>query len=438
MTMKKENLCKPLPADKIFYLGMSGSHAYTVLFHVTLTQCIKPEALRKALKQTMQLYPRFQAHPVIMENMLYTVTPELKDVPLFEETNQGRHYGTEDTYGYLFYVTYLSRDIYLRVFHGISDGRGIYTFLNSLVHFYFLELGYPIPEDAQLTPAPPQPEQDICSTVLNLTENLNELARTNVETPFQIPEQFFEDTVYCSRQMEIDVALLPLLAMAKRYESSPVPVLQALIGEALREVYPVNDKTIVAYTPIDLRPVFQLESAGNASSAMYIPYKSKMDSFSLEMKSTILRTSLELQAQPGNLHQGLKYIVDTVNYLDSLSASVPLEAIAQGATEEMKKSSREVFTYLISYVGKTPVSDVISPFVESVRMVGDSYHAPLTIGAVEHKGTIRLLFSMFFDNDKVVYKIYEKLKSALPETVLLDRGTVAQDALIISELEKIN
>ena len=52
--------------------------------------------------------------------------------------------------------------------------------------------------------------------------------------------------------------------------------------------------------------------------------------------------------------------------------------------------------------------------------------------------TIRLLFSMFFDNDKVVHKIYEKLKSALPETVLLDRGTVAQDALIISELEKIN
>ncbi len=438
--MKYPKLYEILPADKVFYMALSGNHAFTIRFHVTLAQSVNPQALRNALKQTMRLHPRFRMHPVVSENKLYTVIAELKEVPLFSKTNDGRHYGTDDTFGYMHYVTYSGRDIYFHIFHGVSDGRGVYMFVDSLLHHYFTELGYLGFQNNLLPETPSElPEQaDIVKLVLKKTEGLKELARTNIEHPFRIPESLFDDHTFFARHMEIDVALLPLLAMAKRYESSPVPVLQALIGETLREVYDVGDETIVAYTPIDLRPIFGLETTGNASSAMYIPFRPRMENLNLEMKSTSLRASLELQSQQENLRHDMEAIAKTVSGIDSLTDSVPLSAIVDGANEQMKTTYRNAQTYLISYIGKTPVSDEIAPFIESIRSTGDPYDTPLTIVVAEHKGTLRLMFSMFFNNDKVVRKIYEKLKTAVPETVILDRGMIAQDALLISELETLD
>ena len=128
-------------ASKIFYYMTSGRHAYTITLQVGLTVKVNKEHLCRAVKRAMNVHPHFYNRPVISGNKVYTVRQDRTEIPVFPETNEGRCYGTEDTYGYLFYVTFDGTNLYLRMFHGLCDGRGGYMFLRTLLYFYFQECG---------------------------------------------------------------------------------------------------------------------------------------------------------------------------------------------------------------------------------------------------------------------------------------------------------
>jgi len=94
---------------------------------------------------------------------------------------------------------------------------------------------------------------------------------------FHLPERGSVKGKNAQHQYEIDIPLEALLSLARASHSTVVPTLQAIFGQVISSLYGVRDnENIVCYTPVDLRPVFDVESGGNASSAFAIPYESSL------------------------------------------------------------------------------------------------------------------------------------------------------------------
>ncbi len=121
-----------------------------------------------------------------------------------------------------------------------------------------------------------------------------------------MPEKSFGRRTTRQRIWEIDVPIEPLLAIARSSKSSVVPTLQAFIGSAIRNRYGVGNKDIVAYTPVDLRPIFHFETGGNGASTFPIPYSEELDKHDLGKRAKALRAMLDVQVRPENLYQRVR------------------------------------------------------------------------------------------------------------------------------------
>lgn len=297
------NLQEVYTASKIFYCMTSGNHDYTIPLQAELTVKVNEEHLRKAVKRAMAVHPHFYNCPVISDNKVYTVRQDGAEVPVFPETNKGRCYGTEDTCGYLFYVTFEGTDLYLRMFHGLCDGRGGYMFLSTLLYFYFQECGIIFEPDPDTVTErkSEEPFDAYGKTLETISGDRQQPAGFSVSRDsFALPETFFSNETNSYKLMEIDTQLLPLLEASKKCSSSVAPFLASLIGSAIHDMYEVGDKTIVAYMPVDLRTRFGFETSENASSSTFLPYAADMQQLPPEERAGKLRNILNFLTEPEN------------------------------------------------------------------------------------------------------------------------------------------
>ena len=181
---------------------------------------------------------------------------------------------------------------------------------------------------------------------------------------------------------EIDVPLAPLLSASKCSESSIVPVLETMIGNAIRRNYNVGDKTIIGYTPVDMRSVFRVKTGSNDSTTVAIPYRPVMDKYDLSKRYMFMRSILDIQIQPENINIGLLDLTEKYRKVDS--QPYPIESIVP----VVKKKSVRVggmtpYTYGLLYPGKISFPNQVEPFVDSIAISVSGCSSPLMIEACE-------------------------------------------------------
>ena len=434
MTEKvEENYQEIYPAAKMYYYAAGGNHAYTITMQATLTIKIDEDKLRKAVKKSMEAFPVFLNRAVVVDRKLCTVKHEGNE-PVFPETNCGRSFGTEETNGYMFYVTYDSSTVYLRVFHGLTDGKASHMFLSTLLRFYFEDCGVSFKESVKIKEAFARHVDSYGEVMAQVGKGRSEYkSDMDFSKFFTLPEQFYSEEVTSYRLLEISIPLEPLLKAAKKNGSSVAPYLTSLIGETLREQYDVNEKIIVTYLPCDLRQRFPLETGENASSIIRFPYVPELDHLSREERTKKLNGQLKEMLKPENLYDYIAVLSGTVKEWEK--APAPVEMVSAKVSEQNTVFFRETLSYLLSYLGAAPVPDELMPYVESFRFVADPYLIPLSFNIAEYKGTVRMMVSTFFENVQIVEEIYHKIKADIPQTFILDHGVRAEDAMQIERLQ---
>ena len=250
---------------------------------------------------------------------------------------------------------------------------------------------------------------------------------------FSMPVQRFPREGTAQRVLEIDVPLAPLLALSKRSDSSVVPTFQALIGRALHSTFDVGERTIVAYTSIDTRRVFDLESGGNAATHFSVPYVAKLDRHDLPKRAMVLRGALDLQTLPENIACEISH--NMAGVAEGEESPYPVEAITAAIEESVLKNSNAIYTYAISYPGKVSLPAEVEPYVEEVRTSVSAYNLPFSIEACEYKGTVRMMFTQVFADDGPVRAISEEIARSVPGTTFVDRGVRDYDELRLEDLE---
>ena len=424
---------KPYLADRYYYYWVTpGGRAPIVEWEVVLAHDVDEGALARGLKAAMRAHTNFRTHAVIVDGRPQHEVLDVDDVPLFFDDGTVRQMGTADTFGYLFYVAWQGRRVALRYFHSVADGRGGLAFMGTLLSCYLSEAGL---IDVEL----PDPDSlDTNPTFERILERMEGVPPYGKFDPkkhdvFSLPVTRYPRQGTLQRVLEIDVPLKPLLSLSKHSDSSVVPTFQALIGRAIHTAFDVGERTVVAYTSIDTRRVFGLESAGTAANHFLVPYVPKLDRYDLPMRATVLRASLDLQTQPENI--ATEIALNMAGVVEGEDSPYPIEAITAAIEPSVLESSNASYTYAISYPGKVSLPAPVEPYVDEIRTSVSAYTLPFSIEACEYKGTIRMVFTQNFADDGPVRAIYQEIAREVPGTTFVDRGERSYDELWLETLE---
>lgn len=424
---------QPYLADKYYYYWVSpGGRAPIVEWEVVLSKDVDETALGRALATAMRAFTNFRTHPIIVAGRPQHELLEVVDVPLFEDDGTTRRMGTSDTLGYLFYVAWKGGRVALRYFHTVADGRGGLAFMCELLRCYFGEQGIVdyVPPSADSFDTQPTFER-----VLERIKGVPPFGKFDPKRHdvFSMPIERYPRKGTIQRVLEIDVPLAPLLDVSKRSESSVVPAFQALIGHALRKFFDVGDSTIVAYTSIDTRRLFGLESDGNAANHFLVPYVAKLDQYDLSMRAVVLRGCLDLQTLPENI--ATEIASNMAGVAEGEATPYPIEAITAAIEQSVLDDSNSSYTYAISYPGKVSLPDEVAPYVDEIRTSVSAYTLPFSIEACEYKGTVRMVFTQNYDDDGPVRAIWQEIERVVPGTAFVDKGTRSYDRLELESLD---
>ena len=431
--------------DETFYWKRSGKRATVIEAECELAQSVRPDELRAAVLSALRVHRNFRARPVIVDRRFFVDTSEVEQVTVVREDEgeyhsyDGEHHssgsprslGTKETEGLMLYASYGERHFTLHVFHGLGDMRSICAFLGTVLKFYChtVDDSQPAADSMDTFPCHEHILQGGApSRGLQIPDSGKYIPQEH--DIFQIPEELFSTTTTRQRIIDIDLPLAPILAFARENGSSVVPVLNAVIGRAIRQCYDVGQKEIVGYIPIDLRPVFHFESGGNAAIPFSLPYTAETDRLPVGERARRLREELKVQTRPANLYATVARQLSDFDPV--FSSTLPVQETSSWAIKKGRKTDSAINTYGLSYAGhldffeeqsgETERGDAIARQVKAVGVSAGSYSYPLWIVACEYKGIIRMRLIQSFESDRLATTIHQELAALFPGTIYTDRG----------------
>ena len=278
-----------------YYFGQENTNL-GVLSSIKLLEPVQPEALKQALKETMDLFPVLRKGLGMRDNRLCYVENE-GPLPVFPEREAPYLLGTEETGGYLFRISYGHDTVTLSYPHGMTDGGGLITILTMLLDRYFRRVD------------PSYPGEEF-SAVEDKVEPMD-LSEADAGTP-EPNQEIYRMPGMAEDYMEKDAPhytmILPeaaLMEQVRKLHTSPIPYFIALMSHATHQLYPVGDMPLLFRIPVDFRARFGVNTCRNFAPAMRLPYDASLEQLPLEERCARLRAILRERTDSQHLRQQL-------------------------------------------------------------------------------------------------------------------------------------
>ncbi len=253
------------------------------VFHMTieLKERISPRILQGALEQTL---PYFRAFDVRYKQHFFgsRFESQIENPVVSKESNVlCRHFTSRTDRGFLFRVLYGDYQIHLEVFHALTDGAGALEFLKAIVYRY-IQLAHPMSFDS---------EQKLVFYGIENADNVVDAYARNYRKVRKAERR--DKAAYNIKGKRknignIDVTSLcmkvsDIKAVAKSYEATIGEYITATIILGLINGYKDTiDKPISIELPVNLRPIFQMETSLNFFSNVSIILNPEEFSYSFE------------------------------------------------------------------------------------------------------------------------------------------------------------
>ena len=416
------------------FCEMSGEKADTLILETELEIPVEAEALKRGLKAAMQNFPHFSSKPFIKGDKLYTVVDDQLLLPVFSERNEGRCFGTDETFGYLFYISYQQNKFRLHAFSGLCDAEGAYIFLNTLLYNYFNE------ESNETAPAgysvidPYQRALDTLGGEVPSPDSFWDgiSGWLGVEHPFTLisePKAEYENGF---RVYSLDVPADSLARIAEEAESSLCILLDVLAADTLRKVCEVNEQMVSANTLFSLRREFDINCCANASYSLCLPYDPQMDRLSLPRKAAVMERTLRIMTTRENLRNVLSSRVKQCRKLFSEDDSIKKRcvAIAGNRRDELKSTS----TFQMSYLKQSVFTGISSYPIKAIRAITVPCAIPLCVNAIEDEKGVHISWSSSVDDDRLFQHFFTQMSELIPKTTQTDLGRFIGDSLLPERL----
>ena len=321
---------------------------YTARLSVRLADPVDPDLLGPALEKTQRRYPylslriRRDGESYYYEENPLPVVLLRRDGPVTLNAEETNHH--------VWAVCCSGEYLHLDMYHGATDGTGMYQVLATLLYYYCARrygvtdragirtLEDPVlpeetrdpqdelpPPDPSRAPAPPMAEAFTLETDGGLTPS--------------------EPTIW-----DIELPEEALMRFTSAHDASPGTLISLLLARTIDGLYPRRDKEIVSVYVVNARPMLKAEQTfHNCLSMALFGYSDRIRAMPLTRQCTVYRGKTFVQSDEDRVREAMA----------ANAAYVRAAARAAPGLEEKKRSFGQMFrggeglvTFLVSYTGK--------------------------------------------------------------------------------------
>lgn len=335
------------------------------VYEVRMKEEIDSHAIRAAAEQAMARYPYFRVRYEEHEGDFYAVENELP-FEAFESEELIPLGGAQNNY-YLIGVTYHGNSIDVSFHHGLADGRGVKSFVESLVYYYcqaaygsFADDEGILTDIAEMTEGETaEPCGDKYAVDKSKLRRIEGVSRKG----FALPETKGEKASH--RRYELKFLQKDFISFCKENGASPVVMLSVMMSRAIRELYPDSGDVINSNFPVDARAALGAEGTyKNCVKSISLPYGEAEQEMTTEELCRYYKRLMNEQREPERCKDEFNKIIMLLNVIDHLH-SFKKKRMIMKFLDDLKLD-----TYLISYIGQFTLNEN-ERYVDSIHLFSD-------------------------------------------------------------------
>ena len=380
-------------------------------FYCQLKETVDGEILQRALDQTMEKYPLFQA---VLRKGLFWFYLERRDI--YATAKQEKRPPCSSLYipdkkSLLFQVSYHNNRMNFEVFHGLTDGTGAMNFLEELVQNYLI-LAHPetelprVEHEEEITPG--DQEEDSFSQYYS-----SEIPRNKEKKPAAVKLKG-EKLVHSDMDItEVILNVKETLAKARSYGVSITILLTAMLLCSIQEEIPRNrqKKPVTLMIPVNLRNYFPSQSMGNFFGWIEVGYVFEEDTSFEEVLSSV-KQQFQEQLQKDRIAMNMNGYVRIEK--NPFVRAVPLEIKKFFLMAGANLGSRSI-TAVYSNIGIIRLPEEYKEYIErfgifastdSLQLCSCSYGEQLVLGFTSKipDDSIQRNFMKMLKKEEISYK----------------------------------
>ena len=333
------------------------------VYEVRFKEHISNDAINIALQTTIERYPYFKVKYQEQNGDFYTVPNELPIIAY--ETSELPVLGGADNNYYLIAVSHYETHLYVSFHHGLTDGRGVKNFVETLVYYYCREYYDNIEKiEGILTNDIPYSDDEIAEPCREkYSVGKNEKIEGLSGKGFTLPET--RQPRVSHRRYEMKFSQAEFMKMCKSYGGSPVTMLSVMMSRSIHVLYPDNKKVINSNFPVDVRHELGMDGTyKNCVKSVSLPYGEKEQSMSTEQLCAHYKQFLNAQRTPNHCKREFNNIIMLLNVTNHLHSYKGKRSIMRFL------DNLKLDTYLISYIGKFNFGSN-ERYIDSVHLFSD-------------------------------------------------------------------
>ncbi|MCR4990877.1 MAG: hypothetical protein K6A38_08450 [Lachnospiraceae bacterium] len=421
-------------SSMFFFYNSLPNKTAGIRLRVRLKEKIDPEALQNALERTVRRNPFFRLKPILDENG--NICCEQNSVPPGISPEDGTRVllGTEDTDGYLFRVRYTEDTIILFASHVLTDGRGVISFLKSLLYNYFTDTGKVIGMDGSfLTDDTEEDPEETKNIFEDLPDDIKPLApKEELKEVFSVPGERVLIETDQSRLFGIRFPKEQLKEEAKKRGTTPLPLLSVLFSDVLRKTYDTGDLTIRISSPVDMRRFLNEKAMTNYSISIETDIDANLNGFGMEDR--INRVSEDIQKKISRDEILGRAAFAGANAMGAMEFPFGNEEICRGM---MKKriTKRDTFSFLLTNMGLVRFPKDMEGLIADFDIVSPSVATTPSILTYTYGDHANVFMVANFEEDAFAKGILEELIKQGFDAEMTEDGYLSEDSLLTFKFE---
>lgn len=354
---------------------------------VEFVEKVDVERLYDAVKRALKEHPLFAC--TIAYDKQYYLEEHDGEFRFFNVSEESRplKYG-DATNGFLWQICYDDYHVIFEWCHAISDGRGGYEFLASILSHYF-NVERPVELNLDLG----------LESLYNKKEK--GIPQKKQEKGFNAKHMPYIKRGYKTDCHILKVPMQEVLAVSKKNDSSPAAVLPPLFAMAMRKNLSkrIKNRNVCCNVIIDCRTPMKFKTMHNCVLSKKITYIDKYDELDFSLVSTIYRSIIDLAVQPENIVSEATKMVNTIKGLVSIKPRILQKALTNIVVKSMKHTdSNFVFTYL----GKMNLGEEVMKGISDFSFRSWTDFGECNLAAVDFGGTLVLNICENFYNKEII------------------------------------
>lgn len=383
------------------YGRFANKSDYAVRLSVRMTDNVDGEILSRALASTQQRFPFFSVRIKRNDHEYYYEENPLPVVLL--RTDEKISLNTEQTNNHIWAVCYSGDRIHLDIYHGITDGTGMYFVFSTLLFYYCAER-YGITDHTGILtledPVMPEESEDPQENLPAVTP-----AAAQGADAFQAGE-YAHLTPSGQNIWDIEMPEEAFMRFTSANDASPGTMISLLMARAIDSLFPERREEIINSYLVNARPMLGApRTLHNCFSTAYLKYSDRVKAMPFDHQCTSYRGMTFVQTDSDYV---VRSMAAAAAVRHSAAAGAPLLEDKKRVFAELLKKRGNAATFAVSYVGKWRFPEIGKHIREFWTHVPYAHGFLIQIAAVN--GRIFLSMIQTYKEDLIVEAFLRELE----------------------------